>query len=253
LIPRAARDDRGLDLYSDIGGRRRRALGLPARYEVDSRVAFRDRAAPFLRPGVRILDVGAGAHPALAPEHRPPRCVYVGLDFSGEELERAPEGSYARAVVGDVGERLPELERAFDLALSWQVLEHVGDVRSALENVRGYLEPGGAFVFQLSGRYSLPALAQSLVPAPLRPRLAERLQGRRPEDVFPARYDLCTHSELSAALSTWSAAEITPRFLGAAYLRAVPRLQRLFASVEDRLSASGRLDLATYYLVRATS
>jgi len=54
---------------------------LPARYREPWKGFLLDRAESELRPGIRVLDVGSGARPAIPPEQRPEGCVYVGLDL----------------------------------------------------------------------------------------------------------------------------------------------------------------------------
>ena len=60
----------------------------------------------------------------MPAEHRPEDVGYVGLDITQHELERAPDGSY------DSGTwptpcAAAAASRAFDLVLSYQVIEHV--------------------------------------------------------------------------------------------------------------------------------
>lgn len=59
---------------------------LPARYRTAWREPFDANVAARLREGMTILDIGAGRHPTLPPEGRPPGTIYVGLDISGDEM-----------------------------------------------------------------------------------------------------------------------------------------------------------------------
>jgi len=72
---------------------------------------------PLLKPGVAILDVGAGRSPMIAPEHRPPGCRAVGLDISEDELRSAAPGAYEHTMAHDITKPLPVGE-LFDLVLS---------------------------------------------------------------------------------------------------------------------------------------
>ncbi len=58
-------------------------------------------------------------------EHRAKDCHYIGLDISRGELELAPAGSYDELRVADITQSSAHLEGSCDLALSYQVLEHV--------------------------------------------------------------------------------------------------------------------------------
>src|SRR5918992_14177 len=140
----------------------RRALGgeLPERYVPEFWLRpFQERVRAEVRAGQAILDVGSGRAPTLPLLERPGDIRYVGLDISAGELAAAPAGSYDEAITGDVADFEPALERRFDLALSYQVFEHVRPLPAALENIRRYLKPGGRMVAQLSGTFSVFGVA----------------------------------------------------------------------------------------------
>jgi len=119
---------------------------LPSRYGTGWRDPFDAHIRRHLRPGVRVLDVGAGAEPVIPLHARPSGCTYTGLDIDPCELEKAPRGSYDDAIVADVTEFSPGLEEQLDLVVSSQVLEHVPSLQDALENCYRYLRPQGALV-----------------------------------------------------------------------------------------------------------
>jgi SAM-dependent methyltransferase len=228
-----------------------RRAALPARYGAEWRGEFERRVAPLLRPGVRILDVGSGRRPAIPSAQRPPGCLYVGLDISLDELRSAPAGSYDQMRPGDVAELRPELEGRFDLAVSWQVLEHVKPLDAALENIRRYLVPGGVLVALLSGKFSLFAMLNQAVPHSVAVWAMRRLLGRDPRTVFPAHYDRCWHDALRRMTTKWSEVEIRSRFAGAGYFAFLPPLQRLYLVYENWAARRGHRNLATHYLIRA--
>lgn len=231
--------------------RARPAGGSRPRYQEPWFDAFNARLASALRPGVSILDVGAGRRPCIPRESRPARCHYVGLDVSAEELEIAPSGSYDEYVIGDVTQSRPELCNRFDLAVSWQVLEHVSHLDSAVDNIHAYLRPGGWLVAQVSGRFSVYALANLVLPHRLVASSQERIFGRDPDTVFPAHYDKCSCSGLRQALVGWGSAEILPRYRAAGYFDFSGLLQRVYLVYEDWIVKRGYEGLATHYLVFA--
>lgn len=68
----------------------------------------------------------------------------VGLEY---ELERAREAHMRAAmVINGASEELPFVSAAFDLILSHEVLEHVRDDRSSIEEMVRVLKPGGVIV-----------------------------------------------------------------------------------------------------------
>lgn len=237
-------------LHDPIGSQMREALG--SRYAESWYGPFDEAAGRLLRPGVRVLDVGAGRLPTIAADQRPAGCHYVALDISDAELRSSPDGSYDDFVVSSLGTAVPQLRERFDLVISWQVLEHVKPLAPALENARSYLVPGGHLVAMLSGRFSLPALANLALPRPLAAKLVARVMRRERETVFPAYYDGCYHSRLRELLEPWSSARITPRYTGAAYLHFSRALQSAYLRYEDWAARGRHANLATHYLIDAT-
>jgi SAM-dependent methyltransferase len=195
-----------------------------------------------------ILDAGSGRRPALAPRLRD-GCHYVGLDLSYEELVAAPAGSYDEFVVADLTDHQPGLEQRFDLAVSWQVLEHVADLEAALQNIRGYLRPGGHLVAVFSGRFSVQAVFGRVIPAGMGVSVMRVLLHRDPDSVFPARYDRCYHRALVGLLEPWSASQIHAMYQGGAYFNFSPLLRSAYFVYESWASERRRLDAATYYLL----
>jgi SAM-dependent methyltransferase len=231
-------------------GRRR----LPERYRTDVwDLRFRERLEPLLRPGVDILDIGAGRRPTVAPGDRAGGGGrYVGLDVDDEEMARAEPGSYDGTVVAAGEDRVPELEGGFDLCLSFFAFEHVRSTEAVLKNIAAYLRPGGTLLAQLAGARSPFSLANRILPAGLSRKLLHRSQGRAPDSVFPATYDRCTHSELSAILDQrFSESEVVPLYTGAGYVLFSRVLTAAYIGYENWLARGDRRDLAPYYLIAA--
>jgi len=214
-------------------------------------LVWEERVGREMRPGIRILDVGSGRRPAIPPGQRPPNCSYVGLDLSIEELEAAPSGSYHEMVAADIVTFQPELVERFDLIVSWQVLEHVSPLQEAVENIRRYLVPGGVFLAQLSGRYSLFALINQMLPHRLGVWAMKTFLGRDPTTVFPAHYDQCWYGALVRITASWDQVEVLPRYRGSGYFRFFGPLERAYLLYEDRTIKRGHRNLATHYLISA--
>jgi SAM-dependent methyltransferase len=224
---------------------------LPARYGAQWREPFDAEVRRRLRPGLSVLDVGAGANPVIFPQARPPGCTYTGLDIDLHELEKAPCGSYDEAIVADMSKFRPDLENQFDLVLSSWVLEHVPSLEAALDNCHRYLRPGGSVVSLFAGRFAAFAILNRVTPARIGEFAMKRLLGREPETVFHAFYDRTYYSALVPVLEKWNRATLIPLYVGAGYFAWSPLLRNAYLRFEDWALRTDRRDLATYYVLAA--
>jgi SAM-dependent methyltransferase len=166
----------------------------------DGQLAFRDHVLPgLLRPGLRILDVGGGKHPAISLQTKKELGLYiVGLDISETELAQAPHGAYDALVVGDVA--AVSIPGKYDLVFSRAVLEHVADPAAAIANLAGALVPGGVMAHVMPCRNAPFAILNRW----LGNRVARRLlfavfPEKQIDSGFPAYYRDCTPAGLSRA------------------------------------------------------
>lgn len=224
---------------------------LPQRYGFAMQDVFLENVRPLLKPGVAILDVGAGRSPTIAREHRPSGCRYVGLDVSEDELRNAAPGAYDRTIAHDITKPLAA-DEAFDLVLSWQVLEHVKPLDQALDNLRAVLHPGGTMLAQLSGSFSAFALLARAVPHRLRVWALARYLGHPEEEKFPTHYDHCYARALERMLAPWTSVTLHPFYRGAVYFGMWRPLQRAYLGYESLIARRDVRNLATHYLIVAT-
>ncbi|MGI8707386.1 MAG: class I SAM-dependent methyltransferase [Actinomycetota bacterium] len=222
---------------------------LPTRYGERWAESFDALIHPLLEPDMRVLDIGAGRHPTLSPQARSRGTGYVGLDVSSKEMAAAPDGAYDDALVGDITKLRPELCDGFDLVVSWQALEHVRSLRAAFDNAHAYLRPGGRMVALFSGRWSIFALLNRLVPQRLGERAMARLLDREPKSVFAAYYDDCYYAAIADLGSRWASAEIQPKFCGASYFAFSYTIMRAYLAYENLAVRRRYNNLATHYLV----
>jgi SAM-dependent methyltransferase len=215
---------------------------------------FASRLERLLRPGMAILDIGAGRRPTLPVAERPEGTVYAGLDVDAAELEAAQPGSYDETVVSPAEERVEGLVGRFDLVLSFFAFEHVESTERVLESIHAYLRPGGTLLAQLAGKRSPFSVANRILPRSASRRLLRGTQGRDPDSVFPARYDRCTHSELTGLLEAqnWEQYEVLPLFTGAGYVVFSRAITAAYIAYEEWLYRRKHRDLAPYYLIDAT-
>ena len=133
-------------------------------------------------PGRRVLDLGsgmggtsvalglAGAAP-LAFEYNRAYCDIIRL--------RAGRYDLGLPVVNGAGEYLPFADASFDLAIAWDVVEHVQDPELLLAELARVLRPGGRVLLTVINRfafrdphYHLPLL--NWLPRPLAEAIIER-------------------------------------------------------------------------------
>jgi 2-polyprenyl-3-methyl-5-hydroxy-6-metoxy-1,4-benzoquinol methylase len=117
-----------------------------------------------VRPGDRVLDLGAGDG-AFAAALLDAGAVVSGVDVAEEALRRGR----ARAPGADLrrvaeGEPLPFAEDAFDVVWAGEVLEHVADVVGLLAEVRRVLRWGGTLLVTTPRLDRVALLAMALGP-----------------------------------------------------------------------------------------
>jgi 2-polyprenyl-6-hydroxyphenyl methylase/3-demethylubiquinone-9 3-methyltransferase len=225
---------------------------LPPRYAEQTRARFDALAAPGLREGATVLDLGSGRDPVYPAGGRPAGLRYIGFDVSAHELEMAPPGSYDEAIVSDAAVPVPALEGRCDLIVSWQVFEHLGDLPATVANLRRYLTPDGRLVAMLSGRFAAFALANAVLPTRVGNAVASRALGVPSEDVFPAHYHHCHASALRRAFRDWGRVELVPFYRGAIYFRFAPPALAAYLRYENWADRRRIETLATHYLLRAS-
>lgn len=171
---------------------------LPEVLTVDGNGDFPNLVREYLRPSIRVYDIGGGKQPFLSADekHRLGCCV-TGIDISGEELSRAPAGTYDRAVTADIASYRGSSDA--DLVICRAVLEHVGNVEDAFRSIASVLKPGGVLVLFAPCRNAAFARLNLILPESLKRRILFSLFPAKSHDQgFPAHYDRCTPSEIAA-------------------------------------------------------
>ncbi|MCW3039970.1 MAG: O-methyl transferase [Solirubrobacterales bacterium] len=223
---------------------------LPVRYDHRMQDVFLAQIDRLLRPGIRILDVGAGRAPTIPVGDRPAGCRYVGTDIDAAELAAAPPGAYDLAVTADATRPLP-LDETFDLIISWQVLEHVSSMAGSLDSMHRALAPGGVLLAQLTGSRAAFALVARFMPHRIRVAAMSRFLGHADEEKFPTSYDGCTDHRLRLLLAGWSQVQVIPFYRGASYFTFSQPLRRAYLGYENQIARRDVRALATHYLVIA--
>jgi SAM-dependent methyltransferase len=165
---------------------------------VDGPLNFRDHVLPsLLKPGLRVLDVGGGKHPAIPLQTKERLGLrVVGLDISESELVQAPSGTYDAIVVGDVA--AVSIPGDYDLVFSRTLMEHVADPRAALANLASVLRPGGIMAHVMPCRNApFAILNRSLGNRAARRLLCAIFPEKERNSGFPAYYRDCTPARLA--------------------------------------------------------
>jgi SAM-dependent methyltransferase len=163
-----------------------------------------DEVVPCLKPGGKLLDVGAG-YGGFVLAARKAGYQAEGIDladfevsFARQSLEEVePDVNPADVFHHGSGLDLPFPDKSFDAVTLWNFLEHVPDYRGALKEAARVLRPGG-HLFALAPNYlALRSEAHyhvfwpSLIPKPLG-IIYLRLRGKNPE-FFRDNIHYCTN------------------------------------------------------------
>lgn len=118
----------------------------------DANVRFIDMTG-LVQPGSRVLEIGTGTGRLLAALRT------RGVDATGVEL-RQDLIDEARRFFGPLpiqrvtGTALPFGDASFDVALSFDVFEHIPDTDAHLAEVHRVLGPGGAYLIQTPNKWT---------------------------------------------------------------------------------------------------
>jgi ubiquinone/menaquinone biosynthesis C-methylase UbiE len=200
---------------------------------------------PRLRPGMRLLDVGAGPGTItadLAGLVAPGRVTALEATEEALALSRAElgrRGIEAEFVVGDV-HALDLPDDSFDVVHAHQVLQHVADPVQALREMRRVCRPGGLVAVRDSDYRAFawyPELAaldrwMELYQAAARANGGEPDAGRR----LQAWARAAGFEQVTAGASTWCFADPADR----AYWGGMWADRILTSALADQLLAEGR-------------
>jgi SAM-dependent methyltransferase len=128
------------DHYWWFVGRRRLALALAKKYEID-------------RPeGIDLLDVGCGTGAVLAAVDG--TRLRVGVDMTTLALAKSQTRNIHDLAKADAT-KLPISDGVFDVAIALDILEHVEDDVAAMAEIYRVLRPGGILVLSVPAFMSL--------------------------------------------------------------------------------------------------
>lgn len=131
-----------------------------------------------------LLDAGCGRSVPVLQNLLGKVKMLIGIDLE------VPDGRLPKAVHyirGDV-QRYPLRDASVDVVISRAVLEHVCEPDLMFKETYRVLKPEGRFIFLVPNRYDYVSILSRFLPSSLQKALVSKLEGRQPEDVFPAYY-----------------------------------------------------------------
>jgi ubiquinone/menaquinone biosynthesis C-methylase UbiE len=123
-----------------------RAAGYAAHRRVNPAVLRALIEPGLLLRETRVLDVGCGTGNYAAALRRETGCQMSGVEPSAEMLARARDATAWDRLVQGTAESLPFPDESFDLAMSTDVIHHVGDRAAYFREAFRVLRPGGTIV-----------------------------------------------------------------------------------------------------------
>lgn len=167
-----------------------------------SQLEYRDLLDKLIQPGTRWLDIGCGR--TIVPDW-----IRGSVEFQRELISRCeialgcdpvdarPHVAGLEKYVGDCTV-LPYADEFFNLVTANMVVEHVRDPVSFIREVRRVLAPGGKFVFHTPNLANPAVFLARWFPSGLIRRIANKLDSRSHEDIFPAYYRMNTRRAISS-------------------------------------------------------
>jgi 2-polyprenyl-6-hydroxyphenyl methylase/3-demethylubiquinone-9 3-methyltransferase len=131
---------------------------------------------PAGRQGAVLVDLGCGAG-LLAPHLAGKGYLHLGIDLSASALEQAAEHGVS-PIRADVA-AVPLPEGIADVVSAGEILEHVSDLRSTVDEACRLLRPGGLLVLDTIARTRLARLVAV--------EIAERVPGGAPRGIHDPR------------------------------------------------------------------
>ena len=141
-----------------------------------ARYAFAGRVAH----GLRVLDAGCGSGYGAAELAREASQV-LGIDIAQEAIDYARQHYHAGNLRFERASclEIPAAEASFDLVAAFEIIEHLGDWRGFLGEVRRVLSPGGQFLVSTPNKVYYAEARAALGPNPFHAHEFEYEEFRR--------------------------------------------------------------------------
>lgn len=152
---------------------------------------FREKILRYLRPDMRLLDLGAGAGILPQMNFREHAREVIGIDMD----PRVTSNPYLhRGIIGQ-GESIPLDDESVDMVVSDNVLEHLAEPVVVFSEIRRVLRPGGIFLAKTPNKWHYMPVMARITPMSFH-RWFNSLRGRASEDTFPTLYRANSRGDL---------------------------------------------------------
>ena len=127
--------------------------GAPRQFgNFDANLRFID-ATGVVRPGVHVLEIGTGTG-ILINALRARGVDAEGVELRQDLIDEACRFFGPLPITRVTGTALPYPSASFDVAISFDVFEHIPDSDAHLAEVRRLLKPGGAYLIQTPNKWT---------------------------------------------------------------------------------------------------
>lgn len=137
-----------------------------------------------LGPSDTVLDIGCGRTAPVLRKLKGKAGKLVGIDL----VDFVVEDEDLSLIQNSVSEISGVGDNAVNLAYSRSVMEHIGEIDAAYEEVARVLKPGGVYVFLTPNFWDYGSLMAWIIPNGLHPLLVRISEGRAEADTFPVHY-----------------------------------------------------------------
>ena len=201
-----------------------------------------------------VMELGAGRAPSFDRSVLQEMGVtYCSNDISQRELDLGP--SWTKKAQFDLCSQEPEAVKQFsqssDLVFSKMLMEHVPDYRAAYRNISTKLRTGGISIAFHHVLFSVPFVANRLLPEHLSAAVLKAVFPNRNDDEipkFPAVYSGCRiSSSVRAAIMAQGFRSVRQiPFWGHSYYRKFPILRNIYAGSSRAIERAGLTTFATF-------
>ncbi|MFH2001973.1 MAG: class I SAM-dependent methyltransferase [Planctomycetota bacterium] len=163
-------------------------------------VVFRDSAlhkgiSKHIFPGAVVLDAGCGHDAPIASQYVEKASLCAGVDL----VERFDAPREVRVVRADLN-KLPFVDRTFDLAFSRSVLEHLPEPARTFREFSRVLKKGGKLILVTPNKYDYASIFARMIPNRFHGMFLRNTVGEDVYDNFPTHFRCNTRSSILKAL-----------------------------------------------------